>query len=328
MNFTAALLAALIACGQAEDHPGRIDGIVVDGSAEQKPLAGIEVVLCVRTGGQTVPVESTTSDAYGRFRFSDLPCDEEFSYLPGANRQEIHYPGPRIRLTDIQPHAEVQLVAYDTVSSESPLVVRRHEVNIRTEGTLVYVSEVMTVENPSTRTYVGESFNDMPPVTFRLSIPTDFEKVTFERESVARQFMVLDDRVLTSMPWMPGERTLRFSYGLPIEERHRVLRRKLDLPTTELVVTVDENTTCQACNLAATANASDQRLAFASPPGKPLPAGHVLELELGELPVPLMAYAKWGALLLLGVLVSSSLWKLNRISQSALVRVPQQASSR
>lgn len=327
MNFTAALLAALIACGQTENYPGRIDGIVVDGSANQKPLAGIEVVLCVRTGDQTIPVESTTSDAYGRFRFTDLPCDEELSYLPGANRQEIHYPGPRIHLTDIQPHAEVQLVAYDTVSSESPLVVRRHEVNIRTEGTLVYVSEVMTVENPSTCTYVGESFNDMPPVTFRLSIPTDFEKVTFERESVARQFMVLDDRVLTSMPWTPGERTLRFSYGLPIEERHRVLRRKLDLPTSELIVTVDAGTTCQSCNLAAT-SASNQQLAFASPPGKRLPAGHVLELKLGELPVPLMTYAKWGALLLLAVLVSSSLWQLKRVSPPALVRVPQHVSSR
>jgi hypothetical protein len=46
---------------------------------------------------------ATQSDDEGRFAFAGLPLDEDLIYLPGANLDGIHYPGPRLRLNRRQP---------------------------------------------------------------------------------------------------------------------------------------------------------------------------------------------------------------------------------
>jgi hypothetical protein len=316
MTTATLLLAALIVPGAVPDLHGEITGRVVDGAAAHRPLAGFQVVLCVEVEGQPVPVETTISAADGRFRFAELPVGDDFVYLPGANRNAVHYPGPRLRLDAQNPRAQVELIAYDTVAAPCPLMVREHRVQVRTANGCLQVSESLVVVNPGNRTYIGESLGGMPPATLRLSIPDDFEKVTFQKEFFGRQFMVLDGRLLTSLPWPPGERTLEFTYLLPVEQSHRLLRRRLDLPTSLLTVTIDDQTRCHACNLPPQTSQPPGEKSFVSR-GQTLAAGYVLELELGELPVPIMAYAKWVALLVLGGLIAASIRLIPKRSLAA-----------
>ena len=61
---------------------GTIEGVVVNASQGNSPVAQAEVILQVRLEGEFAPVEKTQSDALGRFRFDKLPVGPEAEYLP------------------------------------------------------------------------------------------------------------------------------------------------------------------------------------------------------------------------------------------------------
>ena len=136
-------------------------------------------------------------------------------YQAGATRHGIFYPGPRIRLTDLQPIARTELSVCDAVAGPNPLVLKKMDVTIRPETGLLKVTESLLLENPSHTCYVGEAAHDgADPVTLELSIPPDFERTTFDLEFFGRRFAVVNNKLVTSVPWPPGERELRYTYVL------------------------------------------------------------------------------------------------------------------
>lgn len=295
------LLTLLVppAMAVADTDGGTISGVVRNGSEQGRPLAGAEVVLRAGRGGELQPIATATSDSAGKFAFTGLATDGQTIFLPGANHHGVHFPGSRVRLGRGQTAAEVQLVAYDSIESPSPLVARRHEFSIRVETGYLEVAESLLIENPSLRTYVGESPDDRPAVTLRLHLPEGFETVTFEKEFYGRSFMPHTGRLITDLPWPPGTRELKYAYRLPIEKRSGMFRRALDLPTDAAAIRVAGNDLGAVhCNLPA----SGESLAFASET-KTLPAGHEIELRMGDLPVRWEVSARWFAAIALGLLL-------------------------
>lgn len=309
--------------------PGEIHGVVVNASRDNSPCANAEVLLRVQKDGQFVPVEQTVTDAQGHFRFDDLPLGRQFLYLPGAHRGDVHYPGSRILLTGAHPAAEVTLEVRDTVASPCPLVIKRHDVIIKPEAGLLHVTEAIRVSNPTSRTYVGQVAPEGgTAVTLRLSIPRDFERTTFFQEFYGRQFAMADGQLVTGIPWTPGERDVKFMYTIRNEQRYRVWERPLDLPCENLRVQVVHDQPDEiVCNLDPSGRSVAGARDFSSR-GEPLPAGHVIRVELGRLPVPWMTYARWGALLLLIGLVATAsatlFWKRRprAADSSALAETP------
>jgi hypothetical protein len=308
MGASLLLLTWFATAGQF-DHPvGEISGTAVNGSAGDVPVAGAEVVLRASQDGAFVPVAVGTTDDVGRFSFKDLSVDQGLMYLPGVNHVGIHYPGPRVRLTPDQSTAHVRLIAYDTVSSPSPLISRRHVIGVKSGEGYLEVTETVVVENPSLATFVGQALNDRPPVTLRVSLPDGIEKVTFDREFHGRNFQLHDGKLFTELPWPPGSRELKFLYRVPVEQRFGVLARVLDLPTEQVVVEVTTNKSdAVACNLSRAAAHSGQQVSFEQR-GNTLPAGHQIVLQLGAVPLRFETYARWLAVAVLVALVAGSAW--------------------
>ena len=230
------LLGASILAADPPPGDGMITGGVVR-AADQSPVAGAEVILRARVGDQLVPVAETTADAQGRFRFEHLTADGKNLYLPGANRDGIHYPGPNVRLTSLEPQAEVTLAVHDAVAFPNPLVVRRHEIILSPQPGVLEVTESMLIDNPSSACYVGQAGGqDAEPVTLQLAIPAAFQRVTFVGEFFGRRFSLVGGKLVTSVPWPPGQRELKFSYWLPNTGRHYVWQRPLGLPTEQVRV--------------------------------------------------------------------------------------------
>ncbi|MCL4202591.1 MAG: hypothetical protein KJ000_08855 [Pirellulaceae bacterium] len=295
-----ALAACLLATDESAAGDGEICGLVVNLSEDEAPAPGIEVILRVRLDGEFVAVAAVQSDREGRFAFAELPVEEDLVYLPGANLDGIHYPGPRLRLDRHHPTAMVKLAVRETINAPNPLVIRRHEIVIQAEAGALHVTEALLVDNPTQRTFVGRGGSDeQPPVTFVLGIPLDFERLTFEQEFFGRNFAMVDGRLATSIPWEPGPRWLRFTATVRNEQSVRRWQRRLDGPCEDLRVRVrQENHDQVRCNLAELLTDTAEERVFSSG-GKTLAADHILEVELGALPLPWMSYARWLALLLL-----------------------------
>ncbi|NQT41647.1 MAG: carboxypeptidase regulatory-like domain-containing protein [Planctomycetes bacterium] len=314
------LLVVGAVAGSSNLDPGAIRGVVVNASQGNTPVGRAEVMLRVSQDGRLVPLATTTTDAEGRFAFVYLPVDPRHEYLPGANRDGVHYPGQRVQLVSQRPQAAVTLAVHDSIAHPSPLVVRRHEIVICPQPGVLRVTETLLVANPSLRSYVGRAGEDEAgPVTLRLSIPSDFERTTFQKEFFGRRFSLADGQLVTTIPWTPGERELKFTYVLRNTERRRVWLRPLDLPCSDVCVRVRTTKPEEiTCNLPTTDIHHDgdlTELVFQSS-GQDLPAGHVLQVELGQLPVAWMVYGRWLALAILLLLIAAaSVVRIRRRSQ-------------
>jgi hypothetical protein len=246
-------------------------------------------------------LEKTNTDAFGKFSFQQIPLDATIVFLPGANHQGVHYPGQRVRLDAVNKVAQVKIVAYDVVKSFSPLTADRHEINIDVGERLLEISETLVVSNRSQATYVGQSLDEEAPVTLCLSIPPNFDRVTFDSEFYGRRFRIADHRLVTDMPWPPGERTLKFRYRVPIEETGGQFRRTLDVPSSNVRVQALAPDQRLSCNLSPAAVVGG-RMIFAMN-DKQLPSSYIIYVQIGDLPIPWMLYARWSSLGVLCLLV-------------------------
>ncbi len=311
------LLVSLAVAGLLPQANGRIQGTVVNASQAKPSPCQATVLLRVLLEGQFVPFRETTSDAEGRFQFDSLPLGDPYRYLVGANRHGIHYPGPRIQLTESRPDATVELSVRDAVTHPNPLLIRKLEITICPEPGTLKVSESMLVENPSATCYVGQSpAPGARPVTLQLAIPSDFERTTFEEEFFGRRFSVVAGKLVTGVPWPPGVRALKYTYVLRNAAVNRHWERPLDLPCSQVHLRVCPAKPGQvACDLPLLPALRPGEVVFESS-AQELPAGRVIHVTLGRLPLPWMAQARWVAVAVLIGLIAGTrgvmIWRRRR----------------
>jgi hypothetical protein len=293
--------------GASLNATGTIEGVVVNGTLAGRPVANVEVHLRAGAAGELEPVDVTKTDVNGSFSFRDLPLDPTIVYLPGANRDGVHYPGQRVRLDPVHGVARVEITAFDAEQKVSPLVASRHDIDIRVEDRVMKVTETLMVSNPTRTTYVGYSQGERGPVTLRLTIPPSFDRVTFSREFFGRRFQIIDQRLITDIPWTPGDKELQFAYRVPLDgPAAGQFRRSLDLPSAKVRVCVHATDPRHvSCNISAPAAVGGDAV-FTSP-NDGLPAGYIIELKVGQIPLPWMRYARWASVAALVMLVLGTL---------------------
>jgi hypothetical protein len=292
-----------------------IEGVVVNGSKGASPVAGAKVVLLAGKDNEFTWIASTTTGQNGSFVFdhSHLTPAPGLVYVPGANWDGVHYPGPRFQLDPRGAPARVQLTVHDTVASPCPLVAEMHEIDIHVRAGVLEVTEIVVVDNPSSTTYVGMAAPNAPmsaPTTLSMSLPEGVFHVTFNKEFDGRNFQLVDGRMVTDVPWPPGKRQLAFKYQLPVENNQLLFIRPLDLPCLNARVAVTGECSQELiCNLPKVTSANLAPIGFESS-GQSLPAGYILQLQIGQLSVACIVYARWGAIILLGGLVAATTIRL------------------
>ena len=306
LAFLLSLTIGITALESLPEPAGTIQGAVVNGTHGNQPLEDVDVVLRAGADGELVAVAETKTNRYGKFVFEQVPLEPTLVYLPGANRDGVHYPGQRVRLDPSNRVAQVSIVVFDAVTAPCPLVAKRHDIEVTVDEQVLKISESLLISNPSWATYVGQSMGNGPPVTFWLSIPKNFDRVTFDKEFFGRRFVVVDHRPVTEMPWLPGEQELRFTYRVPLVESAGQFRRTLDVLSSDVRVRVhgaDQRPVL--CNLPRT-DATDSLFVYAAV-GKQLARGFTIELQIASLPFPSLQYGRWGSVVALVVLVGATL---------------------
>lgn len=307
------LVIGILLLAQPQTAEGSIRGVVLNTSRAEAPVGSADVVLQVRIDGEFVAVAGATADRDGRFLFDGLPLDEGLVYLPGASREGVHYAGPKILLSADRPSVDVVLKVQDAITEPNPLVIRDWNLVLGPEPGALRVTETMVIENPQPATYVGQiPDGGAEPVTLQLGISSDFERVTFSKEFYGRHFALINGKLVTDIPWTPGQRELQFSYVLRNNGRQRVWTRPLDLPCGHVRLTVHTaDPDGVLCNLGASSSGHDGTVTFESN-GQVLPAGYIIQVELSHLPVSVMAYVRWVILTVLTLVIAGSCLVMTR----------------
>jgi hypothetical protein len=319
----------------AREPVGEITGYVTDGTRGQPAGAGVDVVLRVMLDGQLVGGAQTVTDNHGLFRFEELPVGHGGYYLPGANLGDVHFPGPRVRLSDTEPNANVELTVYDCVTDVNPLEVDSHRVDIDVQPGRFVVREVLQIRNASRTCYVGQPLRNpsMPqtdstsrPVTFVLGIPKNFERVTFDEEAFGRRFQLIGDQLVTDIPWPPGERELAFTYAVPITDSHAQWIRPLRLPTRAFDLRVrGEGAENVICSLEPAEVMGDESVRYVAPL-EGFAGDQVVRVAIGDMAmIPGIVWARRLALVALGTgalgAVALSRRRTGKSSRSSTLRV-------
>ncbi|MCA9188375.1 MAG: carboxypeptidase-like regulatory domain-containing protein [Pirellulaceae bacterium] len=297
---------------------GVLHGTVVNVSRKGAVVADAEVVLRANVEGQFVPVARTVTAHDGTFWFTGLPFEGLGPFLPGANCEGVHYPGPRIALTESQPVASATIEVFDTVQSPSPLTVKEHDIMIQVDAEVLQVRERLVIENTSRTCFVGcPSHAGGSPVTFSLGIPAEFTRVTFDKEAFGRRFDLVHGKLVTGIPWPPGSRELAFSYIVPSEDKTLRWKRTIDSPCRRLQIalrTEERHRVSGSVPLQATD--SEGVYEFESS-GNAFAVGDTIEIQLHDVPSSPATKARWGAivalLIMLGV-ASIVAWRTRRPS--------------
>jgi hypothetical protein len=282
---------------------GVIEGVVVNATRGHGVGRGTEVALRALFNGQFILLAQTVTSPTGKFRFTGLPLDADGPYLPGANQDGVHFPGPRVELTAAQPSVHITLAVFDAVSQPNPLVIEEHQIVVDVEPGCVRVRETMTVDNPSSTCYVGSPRHaGGGPVTLQLGVPGDFERITFDKEAFGRRFSLINGKLVTGIPWPPGKRELGFSYVIANERSNRTWQRQVDLPCSRMRLKVHADKPDQiTCNLPPRPTSPDGE-ACVEYGNESLPAGYVVRLDLDGLPLSTIVLARWAALVVLPLL--------------------------
>ncbi len=167
---TVLLLGVLAALGTsgaaaADTDPPAIAGEVRHGQ-DGTALADVEVALLTSEEGEAAELDRTTTDADGRFRFTDAPTDVEVEVV-------ATYDGAPTRsgpfLATAEGNEDLQLVAYDTTEDPGEVVISSWVVWVDREIGVTFQHDLQ-VDNTGERTWLGFDPDDAGTRTV-LSVP-------------------------------------------------------------------------------------------------------------------------------------------------------------
>ena len=208
---TTALMVAP-AMGSAQ-QPVRAEGRIVRlADGDSLPVPGTPVVLHRIGRDLQGPVDSTLTDAAGRFRFR-FPADTEAVFILTARHQGIQYFSPPVHTNPELPDTALVIAVADT-SSAAPVGLESRYLVIsapESDGTRAVV-ELMTLRNAGTLTRVAR---DSISPSWAARIPAAAIGFTVNDGDLAAAIERDHDSLVVMAPIAPGETQISVQYVLP-----------------------------------------------------------------------------------------------------------------
>ncbi|MBI2942273.1 MAG: hypothetical protein HYY04_17730 [Chloroflexi bacterium] len=185
------------------------------------PVAGLLVHLRTTIDGRGRVVGQVLSDETGVAQFDRLPLA---SYQAEVERDGGRYRSAVISLSAATPHQEVSVVVYDASGDPLTIQVERQTLVVAgVEGSApqAAVIELLTIQNPTDRAYVGDRVADpgvgLPPVysrTLRIPMPTGSTDFVPRLGLPADEMVPIVGGWASRLPLPPGTTEVSYSYRI------------------------------------------------------------------------------------------------------------------
>ncbi len=225
------LTALLLSVSIASAAPVAISGIARDGSHKNALLPGAPVQLIQTPDGKAkTVVDTTTTDAGGRFRFAPRELGKSdllFANIPhgGYDYTTVAYDGAgNLKQLGLNVNPQkVELLVFDTTTqpNAAPLDFQVHHLAIKSTPTGLHVIERIVVENPSNLTYLGFGPRH---VSVMLNVPKGARNVKIDPK-VNAQMVQTNDGWGIVKPIVPS------AYGEPRQFNAVIFSYDMDWPS-------------------------------------------------------------------------------------------------
>jgi hypothetical protein len=208
--------------------------------AANRPVPGLWAVLheVRRDTLASGPLDSTRTDAAGRYRVSLPRVDSTAVYFVSTNYQSIGYFSGALRVEGGRRQADVDpILVYDTTTTGSLRLARRMLAFHNTEREAREVLELIEIENTGTHTRIAP--DSLTPVWTILLPPGAAGWEVGEGDLSPAALSLSGDTVKVFAPiWPGGPRAASYHYTLPGSQ----FRIRLDQRTEEFDVLLQDTT--------------------------------------------------------------------------------------
>jgi len=215
----------------------------IQGTRDGPAVATGKVTVGLVHRGQVIKQFNASLDAQGKAVLVDLPVGAGVRPLVRVEHAGAVYEtmGPLMHAGP--PDHQVQVVVYESTTERPPLVVRARHIVVRRIPEGLYVKEMMILDNPTDRTWLGTKDAQGRKTTLNLDLPIPKKngRVDFFggfSESCTR---LSGSRLVNSHAIMPGKSQFVFGYVVPVRDDAADLTVVHPAKTDQLALVVPEN---------------------------------------------------------------------------------------
>jgi len=233
--LTAVLILSLSAPAvAAEPGSGTINGQVVNQTEGGSSVADQEITLNIFLNDEETDSLVTSTDAEGYFVFNNLSTTPDYGYEAKLEFQEADYYSNWISFNDSQSSEFAEVIVYDSTTSEDALKVAMAHTIIYVERGRLRVNEYYLFLNDTDRTYIGSKLisGDDTKETLRFTLPVEAIEVETGQGLMNCCIFSSEDGFVDSMPVMPGNREVAYSYFIDYDSDKYSFVTNLNYPTT------------------------------------------------------------------------------------------------
>lgn len=280
---------------------GAIRGQVLNGTLDNRPVAGAEVRLWRMQAGQAGQLSTAQTDGRGAFVFTSLPTDG--TYLAVAGYRNVTYTSQPLRLHPGQTTA-ITVTVYEP-TTERPAIFFSYRIVLVERvgvGALAF-REILEVTNPSRHAYLGQDESGHR-VTFRVNAPQGASDITVLRGVAVP--VIKDGHLMETAPLPPGSFQIALGYIVRYWGTGTTLRWMLDERTDSMDLFIpDERVQPRSDTLEPRPPGTIRGQRFLRLARNDLRKGQVVEVRLAGLPANFGPLAYWLAALLALALAAS-----------------------
>lgn len=245
----------------------------------------MEVTVHQYSGGQEQQRGSTKTKEDGTFSFSGLSLEKEKTYYLRALYQGVEYYSPTVAFED-KKELLLDLSVYEPTDKDTQIFVKMHHVFMEFKEGVLFIQEIMVLENHGDRVYVGS--REVEPgkkEVLRISLPkkaTAFEPL---KGLMGCCIVQTEDGFIDTMDIKPGRKEIRFSYKVDYGSSRYKLSKRLYAKTESIDFLIpDKGIKAKSDMLEFRGSMGNPGQRFLHLKGKDLVKGSRIVLELKGLP--------------------------------------------
>ena len=273
---------------------GRIYGQLLDGTKKKAPVVGQSVTLQMAQGNNASDLTKVTTDAQGRYSFTNLNTDKSINYAVYTLYQGAQYFTDLVDLSG-KPVQQINLTVYDATTSISNIAVVQASALIEkpsTQNGTITISESFFFENLGATTYVGSlQATGGKPNALRFSLPPGARKLSLSDGFNGYRAIQVDPGFASDAAIPPGTSQFAFSFQVPYTASSYDFSYTAVYPTVyfSLLVPLDVHATSSGLNSEGPKDTGKGTYQLLDT--KQLTAGNQVHARLDGLPAPKTAPA-------------------------------------
>jgi mono/diheme cytochrome c family protein len=212
---------------------GRIEGRLVQGSANAETPSNQEVSLMAYMNFTPVSVFTATTDAGGAFAFEQLATGPDVIYYVGSTYQDVVYGSDLFALSPLTPTLAMEIPVYETTTDASSVRFSRGQWVIDHVPGALRVRQFLIVANDHDRTVIGapQAGSDRS-VTVEVPLPPGAVGLALQDGALGARYVEADGRLFDTTPIRPGEQSRQISllFELPYDGNEATLAASIAYP--------------------------------------------------------------------------------------------------